>query len=263
MSHHPHDGSADEGLSGSLLRFIDDGQLEPLRQALGGFNHRCRNMLNSMKMGFYLTKRAAAEPMPERWEELVQTYTEVERLFDLVQSIYRTMSLTLVRRPFRAIVDEQERAWRQAFEREGLSLSIEPPDQESAGEFDAMRLSSALDGFIAWRASRLAPGGVATLGWSTTPKGFQVDWRESPPRSLGDPVRLPSSPHAALAATTRSLSLPLLARVVAEHRGRLHWSPRPCAEARLRWPLLVAAPARTSAEGAAPILRAPRAPILS
>ncbi len=240
MSIHPHDGSADDGLSSSLLRFIDDGQLEPLRQALSGFNHRCRNMLNSMKMGFYLTRRAADGPLPERWDELSRTYTEVERLFDLIQAIYRTMSLTLVRRPFGAIVEERRRGWIAAFDREGLTLRIEPPEDEEDGEFDAMRLSAALDAFVTWRAASLAPGGEAVLAWTTTPQGFEVDWSEAASAMFDGTPRKPKSPHEGLAATTRSLALPLLARVVAEHRGRLDWSPRPRVQASLRWPLVAA-----------------------
>ncbi|MDG3006961.1 hypothetical protein [Paludisphaera mucosa] len=247
-------------MSGSLLRFIDDGQLEPLRQALSGFNHRCRNLLNSMKMSFYLTKRAATGPLPERWDELNRTYTEVERLFDLIQSIYRSMSLTFVRQPFRAIVDERARSWVAAFQRQGLTLTIEPPAGESTGEFDAMRLSSALDGFIAWRASRLSPGGGAVLSWWTTARHFEVEWREFAAAPLDASPPGPTSPHAALASTTQSLSLPLLARVVSEHRGRLDWTPRPDAEARLRWPLSVAESAAAAADVTTAVSHASLAP---
>lgn len=237
MSQLPRDGSADGGLSVSLLRFIDEGQLEPLRQALGGFNHRCRNMLNSMKMGFYLTKRAASGPMPESWEELSRTYTEVERLFDLIQAIYRTMSLTMVRQPFRAVIDEHRQNWRGMFERGKLTLVIEPPARESVGEFDAMRIASALDGFVAWRASVLHPGSIAVLSWSTAGGRFQVRWKETPGATPRDEVLRPIPPYASLAATTRSLALPLLARLVAEHRGKLTWTTGGTVEASFWWPL--------------------------
>jgi len=254
MSRHPHDGSADEGLSDSLLRFIDGGQMEPLRQALSGFNHRCRNMLNSMKMGFYLARRAADGPLPERWDDLTRTYNEIERLFDLLQSIYRTMTLNPVTRPFGAVVDERRRAWTAAFDREDLTLTFEPPAREEAGAYDAMRFSSALDAFVAWRAASLSPGGAAVLSWETTPHGFQVDWSESPSRMFEASPRRPASPHESLAATARSLALPLLARVVAEHRGRLSWTPRPRVQASLRWPLLAEPPvAQPSATARGPL----------
>lgn len=239
MSHHPHDGSADDGLSGSLLRFIEEGRIAELRQALSGFNHRCRNMLNSMKMGFYLTRRASTGPLPERWDDLNRTYQEVERLFDLMQSIYRTMALTTARQPFRAVVDERGRCWRAAFEREGGTLAIRPPAQEVAGEFDAVRIAAALDGFVAWRASRLGPGGRASLTWGTTRRHLEVSWTEASPAVAIARPAAPQCPVASLASTTRSLALPLLARVVAEHHGRLSWTASPAAEARLRWPLAV------------------------
>ncbi len=249
-------------MSGSLLRFIDEGQLEPLRQALSGFNHRCRNMLNSMKMGFYLTKRAATGPMPERWEELSLTYTEVERLFDVIQAIYRTMSLTLVRQPFRAMVDERRETWRGLFERRGLTLTIEPPSRESAGEFDAMRLASALDGFIAWRASLLRPGGGAVLSWSTSGGRFQVTWKEASGSAAPPEPAIPTPPHAALSATTRSLSLPLLARVIVEHHGRLSWTPGADVEAYFWWPQAVSEPAAPSGAGFVPTAHSPLTPTL-
>ncbi len=247
MSQHPHDGSADEGLSGSLLRFIEDGRIPELRQTLSGFNHRCRNMLNSMNMGFYLTRRAATGPLPPRWDELCRTYQEIERLFDLLQSIYRTMELTTARRPFQAVVDERGRGWRDSFEAEGATLAIRPPARETAGEFDATRIADALDVFIAWRASRLGPGGRATLTWGTTRRHLELSWNESPPSAAIPRTGSPRDPFAALASTTRALSLPLLARVVAEHRGRLSWTAGPAAEARVRWPLTQA-----HAEPAAP-----------
>lgn len=240
MSRYPHDGSAEDGLGASLLRFIEEGRTQELRQALSGFNHRCRNMLNSMKMGFYLARRSASGPLPERWHELNGTYLEVERLFDFMQSIYRTMSLTMVQQPFRAMVDERGRDWRAAFEREGAVLAIRPPARESAGEFDAMRIASAFDAFVSWRAARLGPGGQATLTWATTRRHFEVYWNEASPTAPIARTSAPQCPVAALASTTRSLALPLLARVVAEHRGRLSWTPGPAAEARIRWPLIVA-----------------------
>lgn len=253
MSQLPRDGSADGGLSGSLLRFIDEGQLDPLRQALSGFNHRCRNMLNSMKIGFYLTKRAASGPMPDRWDELNRTYTEVERLFDLIQGIYRTMSLTMVRRPFRAVVDELRPSWRETFERRGLTLLVEPPVREAVGEFDAMQLASALDGFIAWRASVLGSGGGAVLSWSTVGGRFQVRWTETAGATQpAEHATTPTPPYSALAATTRSLSLPLLARVIAEHRGRLAWTPGSEASAYFWWPLTVTEPLGASGTGFVP-----------
>jgi hypothetical protein len=246
MSHHPHDGSADEALSASLLRFIEEDRIPELRQALSGFNHRCRNMLNGLSMGFYLTRRATTGPIPQRWDDLNRTYQEIERLFDLLQSIYRSMELSPSCRPFQTVVDERGRSWRMAFEAEGATLAIRPPAREVAGEFDGARIADALDGFVAWRASRLGPGGRATLTWGTTKRHFELCWDESSPTVAPPRTGSPQDPVAALASTLRSLSLPRLARVVAEHRGRLSWTPGPAAEARIRWPLT---PATSAAAG--------------
>ena len=240
MRPQPLDGSAEDGLSNSLLRFVDDGQIGPLRHALSGFNHRCRNLLNGMKMGLYLARRSSPGPLSERWGELDQTYRSVEQLFERLSTIYRDMPLSLMKVPFGSLAVERSPVWRDWFEQAGNTLKLEPPDREAAVELDVMRLVSAIDGFVAWRAESMPRGGGASLVWSTDGGCIELVWRERAPEVAAPDapeLRRPSSP------VTGSLSLPLLARVVAEHRGRLSWTRAPHVEARVRWPLLVASPA--------------------
>jgi hypothetical protein len=227
------------------LRFVDDGQLGPLRHALSDFNHRCRNLLNGMKMSFYLAKRSSPGPLSERWGELDQTYCAVEQLFERLSSIYRTMPLTLLKLRFGSLVDERSRVWDAWFQQTGNTLTLEPPDREAIGELDAMRLIAAIDAFVAWRAESLPRGGRAFLKWATEGGCFQLAWREQTHDLPQDEAVSSHAPEARrpLSAATGSLSLPLLARVIAEHRGRLTWTREPHVEARIRWPLIVSPPA--------------------
>lgn len=241
MCPRPRDGSADDGLSSSLLRFVDDGQLGPLRHALSDFNHRCRNLLNGMKMSFYLAKRSSPGPLSDRWGDLDQTYSAVEQLFERLSTIYRTMPLTLMKVRFGSLVAERSSVWASWFEQAGNALTLEPPDREAIGELDAMRLISAIDGFVAWRAESMPRGGRAFLNWDTDGGCFQLGWREQAPEILPTDAAASDAAEALgpLSAATGSLSLPLLARVIVEHRGRLTWTREPNVEARIRWPLLV------------------------
>ena len=162
MCPRPLDGSAEDELSSSLLRFVDDGQLGPLRQALSDFNHRCRNLLNGMKMSFYLAKRSSPGPLSERWVELDQTYSAVEQLFERLSTIYRVMPLTLMNVAFGSLAAERSSVWRDWFQKAGGTLTLEPPDGESIGELDAMRLMSAFDSFVACCADSMPRGGEPT-----------------------------------------------------------------------------------------------------
>ena len=197
-----------------------------------------------MKMSFYLAKRSSPGPLSERWGELDQTYCAVEQLFEHLSTIYRNMPLSLMKVPFGSLAAERSSGWSDCFERAGSTLTLEPPEREAVVEFDAMRLTAAIDGFVAWRAGSMPRGGRAFLTWSTDGNCIELVWRERPPAvALTDAPedRRPSS-------ATGALSLPLLARVIAEHRGRLAWTREPHVEARIRWPLLVAPPAHRVAE---------------
>lgn len=245
MCPRPLDGSAEDGLSNSLLRFVDDGQVGPLRHALSDFNHRCRNLLNGMKMSFYLAKRSSPGPLSDRWGELDRTYKSVEELFERLSSIYRNMPLSLMKASFGSLAAERSGDWRGWFERAGSTLTLEPPGHEAVIELDAMRLVSAIDGFISWRAESMPRGGRAFLTWSTDGGSIELVWRERPSDSASTDALQDPRPSSSSAG---SLSLPLLARVIAEHRGRLTWTRAPYVEARIRWPLLVETPAPRIAE---------------
>ena len=92
----PHEGTAEGGLCCSLLRLVQsDQQIQQLREELGGFSHRCRNLLNGMKMSLYFMRRGAEQPLPQWWDGLEQNYRGIEELLDQLQAIYRPISLDL------------------------------------------------------------------------------------------------------------------------------------------------------------------------
>jgi len=236
-------------LCDALLGFVDGGRLDSLQQSLRAFNHRFRNLLNSLRMSFYLAKRSGLQPDSERWGELERAYQEVEQFQGRLQTIYQAMPLTLIDGRFGSLVAERGSTWTDWFRQNGNELVLEAPERESEGRFDPMFLGTALDGFVAWRAASLPGGGRATLRWGADGDGFAIDWSERAEAlaaaSPSEPLSFPSGP---LAATTASLSLPLLARVVSEHGGKFSWSREGGAEARIRWPL--AASARGTAQRA-------------
>ena len=176
----PQERPAEEALCSSLLRIVqDNGKIEQLREELSGFSHRCRNLLNGMKMSLYLVRRGADRPLPEWWADVEQSYGGIEQLLDRLQVIYRPMTLTLVRAPFGSLVQDHEPRWRDYFGACGRSLEIVPPDDESSCAFDPMQLSGGFDAFLRWRAAMVCPGQPVRLSWRTSDDQLEVSWHES------------------------------------------------------------------------------------
>lgn len=241
MSPQPHDGSA-EGLSCTLLRFVnEEGEIEKLREGLGDFSHRCRNLLNGMKMGIYFVRRAGGANLPHWWGEIEQSYLGIERLFDTLQRIYRPMPLTTVRATFGSLARDRRPNWEYALEAGGHRLELLEPAEELAGDFDPICLGMALDGFVRWRARAMGPGCEARIRWRTTAEDFQVEWEE-PFTPEGPTLRAECRPGEAgkpEGSSTDELALPLLARVITAHQGHVLTSESRDFSVRLRWPLRV------------------------
>ena len=176
----PHEGTAEGGLCCSLLRLVQsDQQIQQLRQELGGFTHRCRNLLNGMKMSFYFVRRGAEQPLPKWWDGVERNYQGIEELFDQLQTIYRPINLSLVRSKFRCLLQDRQRVWCEWFAASTGRVEVLPPDEESAGEFDPMCLTMGLDTLARWRAAALHPGQTARIAWITQNEQFEVIWEES------------------------------------------------------------------------------------
>ncbi len=236
----PHDGTAEGGLCCSLLRLVQsDCQIHQLREELGGFSHRCRNLLNGMKMSLYFMRRGAEHPLPPWWDGLEQNYRGIEELLDQLQAIYRPISLTLVRGGFRCLVQDRQGLWSDWFASGCGTLEIESPEQEAEGEFDPMCLTMCLDALVRWRAAVISAGQSARISWRTGDGQFEVSWDESaaPAPALIRPPAQASPGSPSLRAAHQPLALPLLARVMTAHRGTMEWSGKPEFHALLRWPL--------------------------
>jgi hypothetical protein len=211
---------------------------ENVRSMLSSFNHRCRNSLNGIKMGLYLFKRQTTGPMHQCWPELVQTYDEIERLFDQLQVIYRPMVLSTVRSRLGLLVGERSRAWSSLFGGKGQTLTIIPPETDDPGDFDPMYLGLGLDAFIAWRARAVRPTPRSSLSWRIANDHFEVRWDEGHV-SAGTPCRkaeLTSAPGQPQSTRVDSLAWPLLARVVAAHEGTVETTHELAFKAMLCWP---------------------------
>jgi len=223
-----------------LLPFVQDEEdTAELRERLSGFTHRCRNLLNGMKMSLYFVRREANGPLPRPLTEVEHTYGSIEHLFDQLQQIYRPMTLTPVCAEFGSLVGDRERGWREAFARGGAVLDVVPPSREVRGEFDPSYLSLGLDGFVSWRAASLAINEMARLTWRSEGRDFVVAWEETQGPSGGHLRDSPSAEAQAsgLQATNRSLAMPLLARIMTAHRGVMEWTSKPGFRVLLRWPL--------------------------
>ncbi len=236
----PHEGTAEAGLCCSLLRLVqNDQQIEQLREELGGFSHRCRNLLNGMKMSLYFMRRAAEQPLPQWWDGLERNYRGIEELLDQLQAIYRPISLNLVHSQVRCLVQDRLRTWSDWFASSCSTLELDPPDQESAGDFDPMCLTMGLDALARWRAAALSAGQSARISWCTPEGHFELNWDESTATvpSPFRPVAPASSSTSSLFSAHQPLALPLLARVMTAHQGTMEWSQQPQFHVLLRWPL--------------------------
>jgi hypothetical protein len=241
MSPQPHDGAAEERLSSSILRLVDDPErIESLRQMLRSFNHQCRNSLNGIKMSLYLFKHEVDGPMPGCWFELERTYQELERLFDRLQVISRPLSLTLVRSPLGQLVNERLPLWRSWFSLRGRTFEVDTPGDDLPGDFDPMYLGLGLDAFVAWRAEAGHARWQAHLSWEIADGFFEVTWEEVRPtntvlrhdREVGQAEASRPRPDGRVDA----LAYPLLARIVSAHGGDLQAAGDPALVMRLRWP---------------------------
>lgn len=241
MSPRPHDGTAEEGLSSSLLQIVHDPRrVEHLRDVLSSFCHRCRNSLNGIKLSLYLFRRESRGTVPHCWSEIEGIYQQVEQLFDRMQAIYRPMAIRMVDSPLEELIRAHAPRWRAWYESRGLSLQLEPPDGEVDGEFDPILLGQGLDAMASWRAEAGAAGTLSRIAWCLQGETIEILWREEPHPEPPDLLEHPGGPIRREPGTCSRrldpLALPLLSRIVSGHGGTFECERGAGFVVRIRWP---------------------------
>ena len=241
MSPRPHDGPAEEGLSSSLLPIVqDEEQVDRLRSVLSSFCHRCRNSLNGIKLSLYLFRRESCGGLPDRWAEIETIYQQVEQLFERLQTIYRPIPITMVRRPVDELIRQHEPRWRSRLGTRGIHLRIDLGESEVIGDFDPAQLGVGLDALASWMAEVGSRGARARVSLAVRDDSIEIAWELSPPHSgpipMGHPDPVIQSSRELSTHRLDSLALPLVARIVAEHGGLLECERGANLRVLLSWP---------------------------
>jgi hypothetical protein len=215
----------------------DPAALELGPRIMRQFSHRCRNSLSGIKLGLYLLKKELQDPSRSGWNDLGRRCDEIEKLFDRLDRIYQSTSLTLVRSPLGQLFAERLPMWRSRYPDWGHTIRLEPPEQDLAGDFDPSHLGLGLDAFVMWRAES-GDSREPRLAWRTSEGQFQVSWQETPNRAENNHARRsPESPPGCQPGDcTASLALLLLARVTADHGGEFENRNEPTLNMMIRWP---------------------------
>lgn len=222
------DGVLVDDLTGHFLEVAGDGgRSRELSQTLRVFFHDVRNKLNSLKIGLYLARRKASTPGPI-WDELDQSYRGLEQLIDRLQTICRPLELTTVSGDLGLWLEERRVFWSSRLVSSGRRLDWSPPAAPAVGRFDPMRLILGLDALVAWRAGEGTGDEAARLTWGIDHGRFQVEWSEEGPR--------PPEPLEGRDSRSVSMTLPLLAHIMAAHGGSIAVSRRGGLVIRLTWP---------------------------
>jgi hypothetical protein len=121
-----------------------------------------------------------------------------------------------------------------------VALEFDPPDAPVVGEFDPAQLGVGLDAVASWRSESPDAGGLTRIGWGTRGDWIEVRWQESGTRVGVEPPRRACAstwgPRHAGSRPVDVLAVPLLARIVAAHGGRLQHDGRAGFTMILQWP---------------------------
>ena len=219
------------GLAGSLWGVANcPRKTESLHAILGDYCHEVSNRLNSLKLGLYMARRNG----PAELMSLESRYMEVERLMEQLQAFCRPIRLLPIHAALGILVDERRSAWESAWGTRGGQLKIEPPPGPPvSASFDPIRIGQGLDAVVAWRGQSAALGSTATIRWRANGPNVVWEWDEPP-----------SGPSQA--PTPQALAVPMLAKVVAAHGGRLALDVESGFRLRLHLPATLTGPPGTA-----------------
>jgi hypothetical protein len=164
---------------------------------------------------------------------LEQTYELVEQTIERLQLIYRPINPTLVESTLGSMFAEREDCWRASLAEQDKELEIDRPTRDQIGLFDPSYLGRGLDALVAWRAAASPAGTRVRFGWRCRPDEFRIRWteRESSPRAHVDVIL-----STRVQDQTDSLALPMLARIISAHAGRLVSTAEPDLSLNVSWP---------------------------
>lgn len=213
------------------------GQTCHLHAVLGDYCHQSRNLLNSLKMSFYLARRCPDSQKLDPLRHLEPRYVLAERFIDRLQQIARPIPLSMVSLPLSLLIDDRVPVWTQTLARSGRALIIEPPSDSTTGAYDPMRLGQGLDDLVTWRSATAPPAHDLRLRWTIENRHFHLIWDE--PKSSRSDLR-PSENTLAQAAEVEHwgpLIVPLLGRLLTLQGGTLDIADSKAWTLTLRWPL--------------------------
>jgi hypothetical protein len=223
-----------DGLASSLLAIVNDpARIGALYDVLREYCHQSRNFLNSLKLSLYLAKRSACPASVCAWDKLEQEYRDVEMFLERLQLICRPMPLTPMTSALCHVLEERRAAWTHWLSSRGRTLELVAPKAAVTGRFDPARLTQGLDALAAWRARGGEPGTTVRLEWRARGEEFVLNWDE--------PGGTIIEPEAGIRHRPDCLALPLMARIIAAHGGKLAIAYQHGLQVRLRWPREVGA----------------------
>ncbi len=199
-----------------------------IHDTLRHYLHDARNRMSFLKMSLYLAKKDSAGVGEGVWTELNQSYCGLETLVDRVESICRPSTFSPVTGRLGSWLKERRATWTGWLESRGRSLEWDPPETEDSGRFDPKRLIEGLDALIRWRSNAGRDGERARLSWGVDGDHLFLVWSE-PAARCDEPIEGRES-------RALSLAFPLLARVMADHRGSLDVSSAEGLTVGLTWP---------------------------
>lgn len=225
-------------LARSLTRIAaSPSQTRHLHAVLGDYCHQSRNLLNSLKMSFYLARRCPDSNKLDPLRHLEPRYILAERFIDRLQQIARPIPLSSVSLPLSLLIDDRAPVWAETLGRSGRALIIESPLDSSTGLYDPMRLGQGLDDLVAWRSAIAPPGFDLRLRWAVENRHFHLVWDE--PESTRPDLRHSETTLAQAAEVEHwgPLIVPLLGRLITLQGGTLDLTDSEAWTLTLRWPL--------------------------
>ncbi|WP_169976980.1 sensor histidine kinase [Tautonia rosea] len=212
-----------DGLAGALLRCVEEPERIPIIQVLlDRYSHRLRNRLNSMKLSLYLARRLSGNPSGPEWVRADSAYRSMEAMIEQVQLFCNPLQPSPAEGDLNHWIEQRVPDWHRLLAERSLRLETSGPGATLPSRFDWNRLAQGLDALISFWSSQGPPEGTIRLSWQRLPGQFHIRFESESSliRTQGD---------------AENLALPVLARVLRAHQGRLDIAPDASA-IELTWP---------------------------